>query len=509
MPQQNVEELRAAVLRKRVEEKRAQEMSTVDDAPKKREFTDISPLATAVVKGTQGLTGGFADEIGAAIVAAPYLMPGGKSFGDVYDSQVGRHRAFLKQAEEQNPTTSVASEIGGAIASPINKIAAPIAGAGTAANLGRAALGGATIAAGTSETNPFLSGDNLGEFASDVAGGAAGGFATQGALGIAGKAAGKLAPESLKQFARERAVKAATGQNKKLLKQASKLGQLERIGGDLIDGAEEFGIKAPVSFGASVDTIKNRAAEGSRKAWRAVEDIYKNIDERTGGAAVDTVDIAQNILNRAKQIEPTPQNMPIIQRLRAEADWLAEEAGAISLDRAQSLKNQYVFKMADPKTHALGKDGSNQIRSAYTDAIKNTILKKGSNSDLKKYERALEVYGSMTSAAGAADERAVANLSNRWASPSDYGIGIATALGSTLASGGANLGALAAGGAASMGHKFLRERGSGMAAAAANKLAGPMSSEPARMVIGGAQKLSQTPASNAFMQYVQSKGDGT
>ncbi len=477
MPDQGLEDLQLAVLRKRVEEKRAAESTDRPDLNAKR-FGDISPLESGISNLAQGLTGGYSDEIAGGLRAAVEAPFSDRKFSDLYREHQKEQEDYNKATSAANPWTSVGSEIVGSIASPISKIAAPIDGAGIASALGRAALGSGIVAGGKSENHPFESPDQMMAFAKDVGAGATTGAAVQGVLGTVGAVAERMSPEWLKQFARERAVKAATGQNKRMIKQASKLGQLDDIGDALLEGAPEIGVNAPLKFGSSVESIKNRAAEESNHAWdNGVTKVFNDIDAKTSNQSVDLQGVAQNILSHADSITPVPKNLPVIQNLKNEAEWLMQQPGKISLRSAQDLKNEYRFKYEDPRTHGLGLNGNNAIRKAYGDAIEKTISSLGSAADAKRFKLGMSQYGSMASAAGAADDRAVANISNRFISPSDYAAGIGTAV-MGAAKGKEQVESGLYGLAASLAHKLLRERGSSMAAVTANKLSNLVKAHP-------------------------------
>lgn len=503
MPDQDLEALQLEVLRKRVEAKRAQEDSAPRPNPNSGEFGEISPLQSAISGTAEGLTAGYSGEISGrvrAAVTAPFVD---ETYGQLRDKYVGEQNRYASAAAKANPLTSLGFELGSTVISPASKVLGPVEGAGIVANMGRAALQGGLIAGGKSETSPLESPQKLKDFALETGAGAATGLVTQGALSGVGAIAKRFAPEWLTQFARERAVKAATGQNKRAIKQMSKLGQINQIGDDLLNGSEEIGVKAPLRFGSSVESIKNRAAENKDKAWGAVEGAYSSIDKKTGGQSVDLMDVSQRLMEKAKAIEPVPKNLPVIEKLRAEATWLAQQEGRIPLKRAQDLKNQYVFKMADPHTHALGLDGNNIVRNAYAEGIENSIKKHASAADAKKWKLGMRNYGSNASAAGAADDRAVANISNRFISPSDYAVGIGSAL-AGAAKGGDNIQNSLFGLATSLGHKLLRERGSSMAAVTAKNMSNAIKNNPGTLgaVQRGVSQLPEKPSTALLMQWL-------
>ena len=70
--------------------------------------------------------------------------------------------------------------------------------------------------------------------------------------------ASEAASEGVEGFANERAVKAATGQNKAVLKNIARTKGVDEVGKTLLSGEEPV-----VQFGSSVSTIKDRAANAA------------------------------------------------------------------------------------------------------------------------------------------------------------------------------------------------------------------------------------------------------
>jgi hypothetical protein len=93
-----------------------------------------SMLGAAAQGLAQGATAGLADEGAAALGALPYLMPGGKSFGEVYDQGLERNRAALHAAEKEHPVASTVGNVAGGLAMPLGML-------GTAAKTGLGAIG--------------------------------------------------------------------------------------------------------------------------------------------------------------------------------------------------------------------------------------------------------------------------------------------------------------------------------------------------------------------------------
>lgn len=511
----DIEQLRLQVLQKRVAEKRAMEdanfVAHTEGDPQGairggntmgggggdasvRPDPKASYLESLGQGFTQGATFGFGDEIGAAGGAAlakilPNSMGGSsQSYGQLYNEELNAQRKNTAQATEANPYTYNAAELGGAAVSPLAK----------AGMIGSAA-GGAAQAVGSSTHNIMNGPGDAMALGEEALIGAGKGLLTHGAVKGVGAVGSALLPDALDRLAQIRGLKAVFGQNKAAFKQAAKLNQTERIGQDITQASEELGGQPLVRFGEGVESIKNRAAEGADKAWQKVSSIYKTIDGRTDGQSIKSGDLANAILDRAKKIMPIPRNKPMIDRLTEEAAWMENQPN-MSLERAQQLKNNYVFKMADPHSHALGLDGNNAIRDAYAKTIAGTVENLGSKAEQNTFKRSMSNFGSFSTAAGRAGDREVANISNRFISPSDYATGIAGGLANAVQGGDLAKSGLW-GTALSIGHKIARERGSSMVSATARNASNAMKTPvvgqalqmPAR-AMAAAPNLPVTPA---------------
>lgn len=162
-------------------------------APMEQSQPEVSKIGSAVRQGLQGATGGFSDEMAGGFEAAGKLMgvkglggpikdiqidPEGSSFSiddlkKAYEYGRNKERETLKLDSEVNPKTSLAANIAGGIASPINKVTK-----GMSAVKSGALLGG-VYGLGSSDA------DNVSDLAVDT---------TKGAVigGLIGKGADKL-----------------------------------------------------------------------------------------------------------------------------------------------------------------------------------------------------------------------------------------------------------------------------------------------------------------------------
>lgn len=486
------------------------------DPSKPFEPVETGPsIGESVLSGVnQGLSFGFYDEIVGSLRAAGDKLSGSKeNFGDLYSKHRDEVRNWSNKAKNANPKAYLAGNVAGnvaTIAAPGVKLLAPVAKAGMAANVGKAALLSGAAAAGETEQDFGSAG-----FAKDVVKGAVIGGATQGALGTASKGAEFFAPSNLRRIAAERAVKVGTGQQVKAIRDLSKTGKLGVAGEDLLV-ADEAGAPVVKAFSRTED-LASRDATGKlvgpvveKKEFfgKKISEVAEQIDELVPNA-VSGKNIAQTILNYRKTIPATPGNMTLIKRLGKEAEYFAKK-GDIGFGQAQKLKNSYKFKVTDPTTQHLGQDATNFVKSAIGGEMDDAAVRARSQIGdslseardlIDKYERFKAKYGSFAAITKAAENRFESNLSNRFISPSDYFLGGAGGLGSVAITGEPFSGA-AIGAASAILNKLARERGSAFVArsayAAANMLQkrpevlGKFATELSKAARGGAGALIMT-----------------
>ena len=139
---------------------------------------------TALEQGLQGATFGFADELTDRLGAGIASLATGEKYGDLLKEARGMSKERMAQQMEQNPATSIASNIGGALltggAGATTKAGTAAANmlrtGGTAARIGKGALAGAAsgglYGAGTSDEGKRLEGAGQGAVAGFALGGA-------------------------------------------------------------------------------------------------------------------------------------------------------------------------------------------------------------------------------------------------------------------------------------------------------------------------------------------------
>ena len=439
---------------------------------------------------------------------------------DIYEEEVGKERKEVERAAEERPGMYYTGLGAGLVGTALAGGAA--AGLGKAASLGQQMRGAAALGGlsgfGASEGSVLK---DPGQLAADVALGAGTGAAFQGVLGKGAEALKKL-PALARKEAAERAVKATTGQNIRALRRMGQTthasaGDIERqaenirkVGQDILEETVPSG--KPLLRGyEAIEDIAPKLSE-ARKAYGAqLGEVGKKVDAFYPKGSVQGANIAKKLRRYAKEIPPVDQRKALINRLQNTADDF-DEVGPLTFKKAQLFKNQFKHKPDDADLLYSDKDVINKIRSIIGKEMDDTVdeLRRNIDTELAKRGKGVAVsvterggippavrgpqqrpvdldeaarvrdllgrygelkgkYGTFKSAADAATDRALKNLSNRFVSPSDYGVGGVVAAGTAAATGNPAMLLLGAAGAAA--NKLARERGSAAAAAALRAVA--------------------------------------
>jgi len=266
-------------------DKKPLRLSELDDSANVRFLPEASAITAGLAGASQGLTAGYSDEaIGALLGARDYLsgqlgLRGEIPFSEAYKTQRDAYRRGQKRLQEDSPKAYKTAEIAGGLAPAFlsGGAAAPVTAA-------KVAGGGALAGLGYSE-------GDLGSAQSvlDTALGAGVSLATLGAIKGGGKVlsavkekakphlekASKQIAESLKDFAEERAAKAAiSGGNLKTFKELSaKKGGVSGFGRAML--SEEYTEKV-FKDGQVVSEIKRPILTAGAKAETYRRELRKN-----------------------------------------------------------------------------------------------------------------------------------------------------------------------------------------------------------------------------------------
>lgn len=391
-----------------------------------------------------------------------------------YELVRDRVRAEQEQAKAQHGGAYMAGDIAGGVAGSVaGNILLPGGGA-----FARGAAEGAIGGLGNSEAD-LLHGDVAGAARDAAVGGLVGTAASGVGAGlgwVGGKILGKT-PGVLEGLAQGRAVKAATGQNKRALSKMVEAGELgldtgtvERVGSDLLD-------EGVVSAGASSRDILQRAAE-RKEAWgKTIGETLDYLDNATPeGMALDVGRLADEMEQAlvVPGLTGTPGKRQTAARLAEYIQTLREQPNSLSaLDafkRALDEDINYAKVDMPAASQALLRMRSmlNRAIEGKADEVAAAI---GDPEIAQLFKEAKAVFSSMAIGERVAKNQVSAQASNRLVAPSDYAAGIGGAV-LNAASGGAALPAMAAGAGMAAAHKVVRTRGNQVAAAALRGLSG-------------------------------------
>ncbi len=493
-------------------------------------------LESAALGAIQGATAGYADEGEAVIrtglqaIKEPGKVKGLSDLIKSYRSNRESARGKYEQARADNPKSYTGGEVAGGVGSafiPGFGWMNAAKGASVLTKMATAAKAGAAIGGGTS-TADLTEGDVKG-LAKDVATGAAIGAAAQGALSGAGQVVSGAA-ERFRSIPESRAVKAVTGQNISALRQitgttlksAGDVGdankRLVKVGRDILD---EPGVLGPLS---KVEDIAPKLGKAREKYGKLIGEVGEQIDQ-LAPKSVDAKNIANKIMDYAESIPQTVQGQKLRDKLVEEAANF-EKIGALDFVEAQRFKNQFKYKAVDADALISNQDAVNKVRSIVSQEMEDTVAKlsapqegvinmaktgvkeapqveglvrEGSSFQTQEaaplrdlidnYKLYKSKYGSFKAASDAATDRVQKNLSIRFLSPSDQGLGAAVGLGSILNHGGLSPSAVATGLAAAGINKFARERGSALAAKTADSLIKAYDSEGVQGLVQAAKPV--------------------
>lgn len=394
----------------------------VGEAPwEKPAAEDPSMLGSAVRKFAQGASGGFSDEMAGAAEAAgravglngvggPMKNIGINPDGPTLDSdkikqayQMGRdhERQALALDTKAHPAISAVADLGGAVMSPINKVAGPLGAFG-----GGAVIGG-TQALGNSEAT------DLPGLAKDTAIGA-------GLGGVVGKVADIATPyiEAGVQKVGQKAKDAAEMMSARA--QGAERGTIKKFGIDAVKSAGRQGLDNDVvtTFGNTTDKIaanealKAKAMDARKAAYDTIDkagasefnpvdaatDATKKVLEGKNLAHKDTQDLIssltphlENILSRGDENISMDEAQKLVSSLGKAAKFdtsRSNEANDVAKQVYQSVR-QSINEAADKGADKVGvqglKDTIEQANKTYSTAkvsealLKNKQAREGGN----------------------------------------------------------------------------------------------------------------------------------
>lgn len=278
----------------------------------------IDAGSAAILKGAQGVTGGWLDELSGAFEAAGSLVgleglggPTGnirmetrpRTFAEAYDEGQRRKQEMLARAEVESPILSQLAETGGAIASGL---ALPASAVTTAGKIGTGMAASGFAGAGYAEGEP------VDKIAAGMQAAPIGAIIPAAASGIQkvaqSDAAAKLGREAVKKFGRT-----ATTMPEELIERYIDRGRLMNKDDNLIKIAEEI----PDDLRALQKSVSAQSGD-SRKILEAE------------GVKVPRVDVVSRLRELIGMADPNnTSNTPILTKLRQRLDQLTPKSGKI------------------------------------------------------------------------------------------------------------------------------------------------------------------------------------
>lgn len=360
-------------------------------------------------------------------------------------------------------------------------------------------------------------------------------------LGAAGKAAlasmseGQTFKGALSDFAEKRATKQLVGNNAKVYNELTDFGsdmtRVKRMGRKLLD--------EDIPLGDLNQSIRVLEAKTDEAATR-LRTVAAEIDD--AGVKVNAQQVLDNVDSQIADLRKVGlgshnkvanalerEIAPLRKRLATRDAPMILEGGGRRPEAVigQQLPEEFTFsewwklrqnfdktlnwakRAGDPATDNLRKlraqidQGLDEAIARHTDEQAKRLAVDGSNAPEAQqagdlggaWKKAKEDYGDFVSLRDAAEEQVVRKEKNRFVSPSDYGTGgILGAIAATADGGMSALAGIGGGAAMSMAHKFIRERGGGWLARAADAIANldTRTAQAAKVLAGTEKSLGPT-----------------
>lgn len=393
-------------------------------APQRVKAAPASQMESLGRGALQGATAGFADEasasLGAAMQKATTHEP--ESYAEVRRRYLESDREANRVAQESNPKTYLAGQVGGgvgatALAAPL--LPAKAAGAAAATLKGAAASGAAYGALyGLGESEADLTKGEVGQAAADTAIGGAGG----GAFGAAGHGLAKglsAAGSWLKKVGRARLFKGAVGQNKRAFTQIN--------GKDLFEKSTEYLDEMGIGLGDTTESIAEKLSKRSADIDAARAALVQHLDD-AGPAAISPVDVAIRIEKEvAEPLKKLAANQAEYRQAMEAVDDIVGLGRELSFSEAAAQRRAVQEKINYDVVNKLNASAEVKRKIA---KIWNEVIDENAEPILKKlgeegdaYRELRHEYALVSELLGHAESRVAGNAANRVISPSDYGAG--------------------------------------------------------------------------------------
>jgi len=467
----------------------------------------MSPVDAAISKFSQGISGGSADEISGVLEASiPGLSDWSKPFGDRYREQRNIHRMRSAQAAHDQPEVAFGSDLAGSATmgmSPLGRSAfLPSKAAGVWKNMAKMMGVGALTGAAGSNTDLTKDTSQVPKFLNDVKNAAALSGLAHMASVPAGYGAAKISPENLHVGSRERAVKAAMGQNRKQYKELSKSGQLVNAGDELFaDQSKKGGLlpdqeagKPILGWFSNAEDLAPKIQARKDAYGKGIEGVSNAVDSLRPEGAINPQAIVADLKEKLGKLSDTVDDEPARKYLQKQIQHyesytpqsMGAQGPAAPLSFAETQRNKSRIKW-NPAEDANRTDARNETKRVLGDAQERAARDLANNPNISNdeaaklglYEQLKSKWQAMNSLNQGAQDRVIANKSNRFNSPSDYMAGAAAEVSNAARNNGENIIPGIWGIVAAQANKQVRERGSAFAARTMDKLSQIMQANPA------------------------------
>lgn len=398
----------------------------------------------------QGLTYNLADEVvGGAQAFGDLFQPSNEfsDFPELYAKRRDESRAAYDAAQEVNPKTFMAGNIGGSLATsfiPGLGVLNAAKGATTAGRVGIAAVQGGLSALGSSRAENAL------EMARDTAIGGATGAAFQG-LGekVIGPAVGKVG--QLLNASKDSLMKKAVGATGA---QAAKFSD---------DAAGEM--SNYIKFGDTPEKIASRISTAKKAAGENISNQLSKLDEAGVTGSVD--DIVASLESKIQELRKVSGNEGTIGQIEKAIKNLYERGESnVPLSFAEQAKRNFQSQV-NYFSPEFEKKGATSVADAFRQEVEKKAIQ--ANPEMaKSFMESKRLYGLLSPIEEAAQKRAAQQSSSALGGFSDM---TSAALGGVLGGGVGAAGGIAA-------KNVLMPRVGSMAFVTADKLGGILSKNP-------------------------------
>lgn len=333
--------------------------------------TEVNVPRIPAASVTQGLTAGFGDELSGLVRGAGAAVGSLFTEEDIADAfRRGREegeeefRNLLAQEREQSELGALASEVGGAIVSPIGVGAKALAGATRLGRVGQAVvaggLEGAAFGAGSEEATALE--------------GAATGAALGGAIAKGAQLAQRVG-KRLADTAARKAVKTLNPTTRDLQNISKKNREVRKQFGRYL--LEERPVK--LSFSTGVEELADSSDQLMKEAGGELRNIYTNLAAASPDGAVrkgELLTLADElIVNPAKSLQTPDIDAPAAKAFKRQLTRLlegVEDDGVVDVEQLWTITRQAGKKAGFGKTTVQGvNEAWRDFRSGAVDLLQN------------------------------------------------------------------------------------------------------------------------------------------